>query len=115
MTAATLTHKRGDTFSYTGTVVLPAGTWTAACQLRQDAKIDKDPPAGTITVTLGNAGVSNGTTPLSILLFAQHSETQTWPAALLDCDVQFKDNSGIPIVDSTVTFTVLVVKDVTRP
>lgn len=110
MTVPLITHKRGDTFSYVGSVALPEGTWTATCQLRT-AGGDAGSPAATITCTLGT--LTDGEYPLT--LFASSQDTSTWRATLLYGDIQFSNSDySPPQVISTDTFTVQVVKDQTH-
>lgn len=105
-----ITHKRGDTFSFAGSVELPEGSWSASCQLRA-ARDDAGVPAATVTCTVGAR--ADGKYPLS--LFASSTATAAWEPALLFGDIQFSNADHTPPqVISTETFTVLVVKDQTH-
>ena len=104
---ATINHKRGDTFELTcslengGTDVDITG-WTVAAQLRQTD--DTLVQALTVTVTDAAAG--------EFKITAANTETDDWPVAALDVDVEFTESDGS--VSSTDTFTINVIKDITR-
>ena len=101
-------HKRGTTFSYSGLVKLPAGTWTAACKLfNGDALVE------TLTATLvalGSPG-ANGETH-SLLLEATAAATADWPIAKLNGDIVFTASGGVVI--ATGNFRVIVERGVTN-
>ena len=101
----TIQHKRGDTFSYAGTVPLPTASWTGAAQIRRNDTLVDDL---VVTVTAPQAPA----TEYGVLLEATDEQTELWPIATLLCDVQFTD-PATDFVISTVTFQVKVVKDVT--
>lgn len=104
---ATITHKRGDTFELTcslengGNDVNITG-WTVAAQLRQ---IDDTLVQGmTVTVTDAAAG--------EFTITAANTETDDWPIGNLEIDVEFTESDGS--VSSSETFTIAVIKDITR-
>lgn len=100
-------HKRGATFSYTGLVKLPAGTWTGACKL-----FDGETLVETLTVTLSTLGSpgANGETH-SLLLEATAAATADWPLAKLKGDVAFSSAGAVAI---TGTFAVIVERSLTN-
>lgn len=104
---ATIAHKRGDTFELTcslengGNDVDITG-WTVAAQLRKTD--DTLVQAMTITVTNASAG--------EFTITAANTETDDWPLGNLDIDVEFTEASGA--VSSSETFTINVIKDITR-
>lgn len=100
-------QKRGDTFSLAGPGTLPAGTWTATSQVRRKS-------SGTLVdplVVVLTAQVSGSYTHL-LSLSKGAAATILWPIEELECDVEFRDATGI--VRSTQTFTIKVVKDITH-
>ena len=100
-------HKRGTTFSYAGQVRLPAGTWSAACKLRNgDALVE------TLTAALSplTAPGANGETH-ALLLEASASATADWPLAKLQGDIVFS-SAGAAV--ATGTFYVIVHKSQTQ-
>lgn len=104
---ATIAHKRGDTFELTcslengGNDVDITG-WTVAAQLRKTD--DTLVQAMTITVTNASAG--------EFIISASDTETDDWPIENLEIDVQFTEASGN--ISSSETFTINVIKDITR-
>jgi len=100
-------HKKGATFSYAGLVKLPAGTWSAACELHNGAMLVE-----TLTATLTALGAlgPEGETH-SLLIEAQASNTANWPIAKLKGDIVF---SAASLVIATNTFHVLVQQGVTN-
>lgn len=104
---ATITHKRGDTFELTcslenqGNDVDITG-WTVAAQLR---KTD-DTLVQNMTITVTNAAAGEFT------ISAPDTETDDWPIENLEIDVQFTESSGN--ISSSETFTIAVIKDITR-
>ena len=93
--------KAGSTFSYAGTCGLPAGSWTATCQVRSM----EAPYAliGTVVVTLGVAVA--GLTPIALLCPA--SQTASWPEGVQELDIRYTDASGVVLHTSTVLVPVL--------
>lgn len=106
--SAQITFKRGSTFSYSGMVELPVGTWSAAAHIRT--------PNGdliqALTVTL--TPPVNPSTEHTLLLEATAAQTLLWPCEKLEGDVVFTDASVTPVVVPTGTFTVEVREKVTR-
>lgn len=80
--------KAGNTFSYAGTCKLPAGAWSATCQVR--SADGADTLLGVIGVTLGDT--INGVTPIA--LYASASETAAWPLATHRVDIRFTEALG---------------------
>jgi hypothetical protein len=106
----TITHKRGNTFSYAGTITLPAGAWTASAQVR-------DGKAGTLLSTLATTLVAQGANVWALALHATSAQTSTWPVSAygkttpLLCDIKFSD--GTTVV-RTETFGIDVAREVTE-
>lgn len=104
---ATINHKRGDTFELTcslengGNDVNITG-WTVAAQLRQS----DDTLVQSLTVTVTDAAAGEFT------ITAANTETDGWPIAALEVDVEFTETDGS--VSSSDTFTINVIKDITR-
>lgn len=94
-------HKIGDTFSYAGTCHLPAGTWTATCQLR--STVGNSALLGTIQVTLGVP--VDGATPIA--LYADTANTSTWPTGHHQLDIRYADAGGTVIHTSTLSLPVI--------
>lgn len=103
-----ITHKRGATFSYSGLVTLPAGTWTASCDLDNPAGTKESDTTVTLAV-LGSPG-ANGETH-SILIEVAAGTTAAWPIVTLSGDIRFEDNAGVIVFTST--FHISVVKEIT--
>lgn len=104
---AEIAHKRGDTFELTcslengGNPVDITG-WTVAAQLRKG----DDTLVQSVTVTVTDASAGEFT------VTAASTETDDWPIENLDIDVEFTEASGA--VSSSETFTINVIKDITR-
>jgi hypothetical protein len=106
--SASVTFKRGGTFSFGCTVLLPAGTWSAACQLRDG----RGNLIQTVTVTL--TPPVNPAIEHSLLLVVPAADTASWPVGqALYGDVEFTDASATPIVLPSGTFTVNVIEKLT--
>lgn len=104
----TIDFKRGDTFSYASMLTLPAGTWSAACQIRdlrgslvQDMTVSLVPPVAPATQH-------------SILIEAPATATALWPLETLQGDVKFSDASAPSVVMHTGSFELNVLKKVTE-
>ena len=106
--AASISFKRGSTFSFSGMVTLPAGTWSAAAQLRS-ARGDL---VFNLTITL--TPPVNPSIQHTLLLTATPAQTLAWPLETLDGDVVFTDTSPTPVVVPTGSFKVTVIEKVTR-
>lgn len=106
---ALITHKRGDSFSYSGAITLPVGTWTGAAQLRKSYESD---PVDTLTVAMSPP--HDTVTTWAVLITATASEAALWPTGQVLCDIQFSNTESPPRVISTETFAIDVIKDVTR-
>lgn len=104
-----ITHKQGATFSWGGTVLLPAGAWTATCEARDRDDVVR----GTLQVALAPLEEPTEEASHSILITCAPTATALWPVAKLDCDVRFTDASVVPVVQPTDTFTLNVVKRIT--
>lgn len=94
-------HKIGDTFSYAGTCRLPAGTWTATCELRSTGGTAA--LIGTIQVTLGVA--VDGATPIA--LYAAAADVATWSAGHHQLDIRYADAGGTVVHTSTLLLPVI--------
>ena len=100
--STSITFKRGGTFSFGCAVTLPAGTWSAACQLRnQHGDLIQD-----VTVTLTPPVAP--ATDHQLLLEADSTATASWPLEALYGDVKFSDDSVPPMVLPSGTFSVIV-------
>ena len=104
---AVITHKRGDTFQLTLTLenqgnAVDITNFTIASQIRDQ----DDQLVEALTVTKTDA--SNGVFTLS----ATDTQTETWPIAKLDVDVEFIEPNNT--VSSSETFNIQVIKDITR-
>ena len=104
---ATITHKRGDTFDLSCTlendgVAVDITNFTITSQIRtaDEALLQ----ALTVTKTDAAAG--------AFALSATSAETETWNPATYDADIEFIESSGE--VNSSQTFTIAVIKDITR-
>lgn len=101
-------HKKGTTFSYSGLVKLPAGSWAAACKLNAADGALVETLSVTLTAlgSLGPAGETH-----SILLESSATGTSDWPIARLQGDIAFTSGA---IVIATNTFFVIVQKGETN-
>lgn len=104
---ATITHKRGDTFELSCTLenegnAVDITNFTIACQVR--AADDTLLQALTVTKTNAVGGV--------FTLGATATETETWGVAQYVADIEFIEVAGE--VNSSETFTINVIKDITR-
>ena len=96
----TITIKRGATFSYLGTISLPAGVWTAQAQIRNAAGELVDSFVVVITPPLAPS-VLHG-----ISLYVPASSTVTWPIATLLSDIKFTDAAGFVLYGETFAITI---------
>lgn len=100
-------HKRGDTFQLSCTVEnegvpVDITNITIAAQVRRpDDELLQD-----LTVTKTDA--TNG----AFTLGATAAETETWEVVRYQCDIELTEANGE--VNSTETFTINVLKDITR-
>jgi len=104
---ATITHKRGDTFVLSCTLEnegnpVDITNFTIAAQVRQPD--DTLLQALTVTVT----DTANG----AFTLGASATETEGWEPGKLQCDIEFTEANGE--VNSSETFVLNVIKDITR-
>lgn len=104
---AIITHKRGDTFELTLTLenqgnAVDITLFTIACQVRDQSDVLIQ------TLTVVKTDPTNGTFTLS----ASDSETYLWPLLKLDADVEFIEPDTT--VSSSETFSIQVIKDITR-
>jgi len=104
-----LKHKIGDTLTLAGTVTLTDVSdftgWTIASQFRQSG-------SDALLPGVAAAWVSQDTSTGTYTISATAANTATWVPCDAVCDVQFTDPSGG--VTSTDTFTIEIVRDVTR-
>ena len=109
--SATYQHKRGNTLLLSGQVTVTQGGevvsdltgWSGASQLR-------DPEKGTLIATLTFAWVDASSRLIS--LSCNKSLTAAWPLGQAALDIKLTDPSGNSV--STVTQTILIVKEVTQ-
>jgi len=104
---ATITHKRGDTFELSCTlenqgVAVDITNFTITSQLR----LSDDTLLQALTVTVIDAAAG------AFKLGATAAETEGWGIASYECDIEFVEGSGE--VNSSQTFVVSVIKDITR-
>lgn len=104
---ATITHKRGDTFELSCTlenegVAVDITNFTITSQIR--ATDDTLLQALTVTKTDSAAG--------AFTLTATAAQTEAWGPATYDADIEFIEGGGE--VNSSQTFTIAVIKDITR-
>ena len=111
MTTTAVTHKRGDTFSYAGTVTLPAGTWSATAQLRKKGKADTEDPDVEVTVTLTPPVAPITTT--GVVMYAKAADVDELLGHYY-FDVEFTDTSTPPVVLSTTTILFDFIRDITH-
>lgn len=96
----TIKHKIGMTFSCSGQLTLPSGTWSADCEARDP---DTNALVQTFDVTL-TPPVSPATDH-TITIRAESDETALWTAnKRLRCDIVFSDTSSPPVKVPTSTF-----------
>jgi hypothetical protein len=107
--AAAISHRRGATFSYSGLVKLPAGVWSAECELRSTAGILIDNLEVTLSV-LQNPGPAAETHAITVARAA--GLTGAWPVGTSVGDILFADGAGVVL--ATGTFTVAIVRGVTN-
>ena len=103
----TITHKRGDTFELSATlenegVAVDITNFTITSQIRQA----DDTLLQALTVTKTDA--VNGAFTLS----ATAAQTETWGPATYESDIEFIEGGGE--VNSSETFRIAVIKDITR-
>lgn len=104
---ATISHKRGDTFELNcsienGGVGVDITAWTITSQARDD----DDSVLQSFTVTKTNA--STGQFSLS----ATATQTESWGLGSYSVDIEFVEGGGE--VNSSETFTLNVLRDITR-
>lgn len=98
-----LPFKRGDSFSLLCTVDGNVTGWTIASQIRTSA--------GALVATL-TAAVTSASADLSVYTLTAPGPTTAWPIEDLRCDIQYTTGAGI--IDSTETFVIQMVEDVTQ-
>lgn len=103
----TITHKRGDTFSLACTVEnagVPVNitSWTITSQARDAA----DTVLQSFAVTKTDA--TNG----AFTVAATSTQTEAWSLGTYSMDIEFVESGGE--VNSTETFTLSVLRDITR-
>lgn len=104
---ATITHKRGDTFALNCTVenqgvAVDITSWTITSQ----ARADDDTVLQTFTVTITDAAAGLFT------VSATSTQAELWSLGNYSMDIEFVDPSNE--VNSTETFTLSVLRDITR-
>jgi hypothetical protein len=90
----TIPHKRGDTFLLTCTTDVPLTGYSIASQVRD--KSFKLIAQLTVNITQ--------TSPTGIYTLSYPAGSSSWPVGLLECDVQYTDNTGFIV--STETFEI---------
>jgi len=103
---ATITHKRGDTFELSCTLenegnIVDITNFTITSQLR----LPDDTLLQALTVTVTDAAAG------AFTLSATATETEGWDVASYQCDIEFIDDGE---VNSSETFVLNVIKDITR-
>lgn len=98
-------HKRGATFSWAGTVRLPAGTWTATSQVKMP---DGSAIENLVVTLLQPVSPSLDHT---ISLYAWAVQTSLWPLGNAICDIRF--TAGTEVIYCP-TFEIQIVEVVTR-
>lgn len=93
-----INHKRGATFSYSGLVTLPVGTWSASCDL--DDSFGNKVSDTTVTLSALETPGASGETH-SILIEVAAATTATWVLGTLSGDIRFSDVSGVVVYTST--------------
>lgn len=107
----TVNVKAGATFSVAMLVLLPAGTWSASCQVRKgDGTLIE---ALTVTLAPLSTPGSDGNTH-SGLLEATSVQTALWPLGSHRSDVWFTDASTPPVAVPSPTFVIVVDKGETH-
>ena len=126
-----ITHNRGDSFAWGGTVMLASGiSWACRSQVRDPAALDGVIPSEQVLTTALNAlsggeiaalgiTVPSGSTAFALALTATPAQTLTWPAGYpslkrLVCDIEFYDPGDAMLIISSPTFEIRVDKGVTR-
>ena len=104
---ATVTHKRGDTFELSCALdnegnPVDLTNFTISAQIRDSR--DEILQALTVTITDAAAG--------AFTLGATATETEGWGVDRYQCDIEFTGASGE--VNSSETFLINVIKDITR-
>lgn len=110
----TIDFKRGDTFSEAAFLPEGAlyadGTWIAKCEAVERLTLQRRTLKATLTPPVAPE------TRYFLTLFAPASQTAAWNPGKLECDVEFIDTAAMPepFKASTMTFTIVVGKDVTQ-
>lgn len=112
MKTQTINFTRGATFSYSGLVKLPVGTWTVSGDIKNKAKVLVSEMVCTLLPLV--APDADGNTH-SILLEVPSTVTALWPVNTLVADLYFADNSVPPIVLISSTFSIAVQDGITSP
>ena len=97
--------KQGATFSLPILVMLPAGTWSATCEVRKaDGTL-----VGALAVTLADLPQpdADGNTHAG-LLEATSAQTHEWQLGTWHADIRLSNTSTPPVVIYTETFAVTV-------
>lgn len=121
----TVEFKAGDTFSYATEIsasILDLGvTWSARAWVSDMGSKDRPYPKVDDLVCTLTAPVVSGD-PYALLLFRSAADTGLWPrptdtddARELLLDVEFYDNSTVPVVHSTTNIVISIIFDPTRP
>ena len=95
---------QGATFSRTGLIKLPAGTWTVAGNVKsQDGTL-----RSAFTCTLEAITPDSAGNNYSVLIEVDSTSTAEWPVETLVADLKFTDNSDPPVVIISNRFNILV-------
>lgn len=90
---SSISLKRGDTLSLSGFLpvdALPAGAWTAACDLFHKQSGARKSVVATLTPPVAPE------TRYMLALYAPASEVALWPTGKYLGDVEFTDSSALP-------------------
>ena len=110
MATSDIRIKTGATFSVPFTVVLPAGTWTADCDIRKaDYTMVGSPNVILSALTEPDA---SGNTHVG-LIDASGNQTKLWATGTMQSDVRFSDTSNPPIVILSDGFSITIERGVT--
>lgn len=107
----TIKHISGATFSLTGTVLLPAGEWSATCHVKN---LGSQAVVKNLTVTLTPRIPPTSSASHNIQIETSPSDLEIWPAGSFVCDVRFADASTPPIVIPSDVFAIECSKGVTN-
>lgn len=107
--SAALNIVAGDTVSYSGVVILPAGTWSAHCVAALDAEeFELD-----VALNLVGPSEESGKFDWTIVLSAPATRTASWNTVggakkNAVARIRFTDDSPTPIVTTSAPFSVAI-------